>query len=274
MRSPASRHSRTDGSVAGDTKTRPRILVTREDPTPVSQALRLAGGEAVELPLLHTRWLEFELPLDKRLVDYDWIAFTSARALEAMAKRSKDARWGWPPPVRAAAVGDRTAHELQARGWMPACVSDGGGAHGLVACLQAEGVTGKHILFPCSAIADSTFADGMRAAGGFVDVVPVYTTETVWNGDGSKQRTLAARLAAELQRGCVATCASPSAVRALAELAEAAAQSERLRQIPLVVMGPTTARAAAELGLDAFDAGGRSLSAMARKAVEIGRRTL
>ena len=78
---------------------------------------------AVEMPLLRTRWLDFELPLDKRLGDYDWIAFTSARALEAIVQHSKANRWSWPPVIRAAAVGDRTAHELQARGWMPACPS-------------------------------------------------------------------------------------------------------------------------------------------------------
>lgn len=250
----------------------PRVLVTREDPAPVSQALRAAGGEAIEMPLLRTRWLDFELPQDQKLEDYDWVAFTSARALEAVVRRSKSDHWMWPPPVRAAAVGDRTAHELQARGWMPTCVSKRTGAQGLVECLQARGVTGKHILFPCSAIADTTFPEGMRAAGAFVDVVPVYTTESVWNGDPRSMRTLAERLAMEIQRGCIATCASPSAVRALAELAGAADVLERLREKPLVVMGPTTAQAAANLGLRAVDSGGKSLSGMARKAVEVGRR--
>ena len=251
---------------------RPRVLVTREDPSPVSQAVRLAGGEAVELPLLRTCWLDFELPRNQRLEDYDWIAFTSARALEALVNRSRRERWTWPPPVRAAAVGDRTAHELQARGWTPACVSSGSGAQSLVECMRAQGIVGKHILFPCSAIAEPTFPEGMHAAGGFVDAVPVYTTETVWSGDAGKMTSLAERLAAEMQRGCVVTCASPSAVQALAELAAAVQESERLRRTPLVVMGPTTARAAAGLGLHAIDAGGKSLGDMARKAVEIGRR--
>lgn len=226
----------------------------------------------MELPLLRTRWLDFNLPHDHRLEDYDWVAFTSARALQAVLNRSKTERWTWPPQVRAAAVGDRTAHELQARGWMPACVSMGSGARSLVESLQDRGLTGKHILFPCSAIAEPTFPDGMRAAGAFVDVVPVYTTETVWTDDSEKKTMLAKRLAAELHQGCVATCASPSAVRALAELATVVEQAERLRQIPLVVMGPTTARTAADLGFHAIDAGGRSLSSMARKAVDIGRR--
>jgi uroporphyrinogen III methyltransferase/synthase len=155
---------------------------------------------------------------------------------------------------------------------MPACVSKGTGAQSLVECLQERGVTGKHILFPCSAIADTTFPEGMRAAGAFVDVVPVYTTESVWNGDPRSMGRLAEKLAKEIQRGCIATCASPSAVRALAELAGAADVLERLRQRPLVVMGPTTARAATELGLHAVDAGGKSLGGMARKAVEVGRR--
>jgi uroporphyrinogen-III synthase len=246
--------------------------VTREDPVPVSQSVRLAGGEAVEMPLLRTRWLDFELPRKGRLESYDWVAFTSARALQAVVNRSKAERWAWPPRVPAAAVGDRTAHELQARGWMPSCVSTGSGARSLVESLQARGVAGKHILFPCSAIAEPTFAEGIRAAGGLVDVVPVYTTETVWTDDAEKKTALAQQLEAELLRGCVATCASPSAVRALVELAASVEQSERLREMPLVVMGPTTARAAADLRLHAIDAGGKSLSVMARRAVDVGRK--
>jgi len=260
--------------MAAGSADRPRVLVTREDPAPVSQALRLAGGDAVEMPLLRTRWLDFVLPQDQRLEDYDWVAFTSARALEGLVRHAKTLHWPWPPVVRAAAVGDRTAHELQARGWMPTCVSAGTGALGLVESLQAHGVMGKHVLFPCSALAEPTFPEGMRSVGAFVDVVPVYTTETVWTDDAAAMHSLAERLATELHHGCVATCASPSAVRALAELAALVEQSERLRQVPLVVMGPTTARAAADLGLRAIDSGGKSLSAMARKAVEIGHQVL
>jgi uroporphyrinogen-III synthase len=40
----------------------PRVLVTREDPAPLAEAIARAGGEPILLPLLETRWLPFKLP--------------------------------------------------------------------------------------------------------------------------------------------------------------------------------------------------------------------
>ena len=249
----------------------PRVLVTREDPAPISAAVRLVHGEPVELPLLTTRWLAFELPVARTLESYDWIAFTSARALEAIAAKARTAGWSWPPQVAAAAVGDRTAHELQACGWMPECVSEEPSASGLVQALTRRGIVGARILFPCSSLAEPTFPAGVRAAGAMIDVLPVYTTTPVWATRPDDIRHLGQRLAAELARGCVVTCASPSAARALVELAQDAGIYELLRQIPIVVMGSTTAAAVARMGLQPVNAGGRTLAALARRAVEIGR---
>jgi len=249
----------------------PRVLVTREEPEPVSEAVRLVHGEPVELPLLTTRWLAFDLPAGHRLETYDWIAFTSARALEAIATKAHASGWSWPPQAAAAAVGDRTAHELQARGWMPECVSEEPSARGLVDALVRRGVIGARILFPCSRIAEATFPAGMRDAGAMVDVLHVYTTTPIWADQPHEKRRLGQRLATELARGCVVTCASPSAARALVELSQDAGVAEPLRRTPIVVMGPTTAAAVAGLGLLVVDAGGRTLAAMARRAVEIGR---
>jgi uroporphyrinogen III methyltransferase/synthase len=154
---------------------------------------------------------------------------------------------------------------------MPQCISDEASASGLVDCLQARGVSGARVLFPCSAIAEPTFAKGMRDAGARVDVVPVYTTETPWTRSPEEKSALASRIAQALERGCVPTCASPSAARALVEIAQAAQVFERLQRTPVVVIGPTTGRAVDALGLQSVDAGGRSLACLARKAVEIGR---
>jgi len=254
-----------------DEKSAPRVLVTREDPEPVSRAVRLAGGEPVELPLLVTRWLPFAIPGGRSLEEYDWVAFTSARALVALAAKAESERWSWPPRVPAAAVGDRTAHELQARGWMPECVAEEANAHGLVDCLQARGIRGARILFPCSAIAEPTFPDGARAAGAQVDVVHVYTTETVWARSPERKQELARQLARDLEAGCIPTCASPSAAQALAEIAAAAGVMAELQRTTVVVIGATTGRAVQDLGLRFVDAGGKNLALLARKAVEIGR---
>src|SRR5262245_27264754 len=92
----------------------PRVLVTRQEPGPLAEAVARAGGAPIALPLLATRWLSFELPGGRNLDDYDWVAFTSVRALEALSRAAPDRRWSWPPESRSAAVGNRTADELQA----------------------------------------------------------------------------------------------------------------------------------------------------------------
>lgn len=251
---------------------RPRVLVTREDPGPLAEAVVRAGGEPVLLPLLATRWLGFELPEGRTLDDYDWVAFTSVRALEAVAREAAVRRWSWPPASRCAAVGDRTAHELQAQGWMPDCVAAEGTARSLLECLRSHGVFGTRVLFPCSSIAEPSLPEGLRQGGARVDVVPVYTTDTVWNGAPERLPLLARDLTEILARGCVGTCASPSAVRALVDLAFAAGALDALRRTPVAVLGPSTAAAARDAGLQGLEAEGRTLACLARKAVEMGLR--
>jgi uroporphyrinogen-III synthase len=249
---------------------KPRVLVTREDPAPLAEAVALAGGEPIPLQLLATRWLPFELPGGTTLEDYDWVTFTSMRAVEAVVRESERRRWSWPPQSRCAAVGDRTAHELQALGWMPECVAEDGTARGLLACLSAQGVFGARVLFPCSAIAEPTLSEGLTRAGARVEVLHVYTTVTAWAEAPEKLPFLARDLKAALDQGCTVTVASPSAVRALVDLAAAAGSLDALRRSPVAALGPTTGAAARAVGLRCSEANGRSLACLARKAVEIG----
>lgn len=249
----------------------PRVLVTREEPGALADAVARAGGNPVLLPLLVTRWLAFDLPAGRGVEDYDWVAFTSVRALEALARRATAQEWPWPPATRAAAVGDRTAHELQALGWMPECTSESSTAAGLVECLLQHQVFGARILFPCSAVAENTLPEGLRRGGASVDVVPVYTTESAWVQAPEHLPFLAGELTTALRLGCVPTCASPSAVRALVDLASAAGMLDVLRRGPVAVLGPTTATAAREHGLRPVESDGRTLACLARKAVDLGR---
>lgn len=247
----------------------PCVLVTREDPTPLAEAVVIAGGEPILLPLLQTQWLEWSLPDGRELDDYEWVAFTSVRGLEAVARAAESKHWPWPPSARAAAVGDRTACELQAQGWMPDCVASEGNAPSLLEALRTLGVLGAQILIPCSALADPALAEGLRQAGARVDVVFTYTMQPVWTGSPAHMTLLGRDLQAALERGCVVSCASPSAVRALVDLAAAAGILDRLRGTRLAALGPTTAAAARALGLQVEEADGRTLACLARKAVAL-----
>jgi uroporphyrinogen III methyltransferase/synthase len=247
------------------------VLVTREDPGPLAEAVAAAGGEPVLLPLLTTRWLPFELPGGATLDDYDWVTFTSVRGFEAIARAAERGEWGWPPQTRSAAVGDRTADELTAHGWMPECVAPEGTAKSLADCLTSSfPLLGARVLFPCSAIAEPTLPDALRAQGAEVDVLPVYSTVSVWTDAPERLPFLVRELAEALQTGCVVTCASGSAVRALNDLAFAAGLLEGLRVTPVAALGPSTAAVARTLGLLVTESCGRSLACLARKAVELG----
>jgi uroporphyrinogen-III synthase len=249
----------------------PRVLVTREDPGPLAEAIATAGGEPILLPLLSTRWLPFEMPGGRTLDDYDWVTFTSVRGFEAIARAAERLEWAWPPQTRSAAVGDRTADELTAHGWMPECVAPEGTARSLADCLVTSfPLLGARVLFPCSAIAEPTLPEALRAQGAVVEVLPVYTTVTVWADAPERLPFLTRELAEALAGGCVATCASGSAVRALNDLAFAAGLLDGLRLTPIAALGPTTAAVARSLGLPVTEAGGRTLACLARKAVELG----
>jgi uroporphyrinogen-III synthase len=129
---------------------------------------------------------------------------------------------------------------------------------------------GARVLFPCSAIAEPTLPDTLRAQGAQVEVLPVYTTVTVWADAPEKLLFLTRELADALEGGCVAACASGSAVRALNDLAFAAGLLDALRRTSIAALGPATAAAARGLGLAVAEADGRSLACLARKAVELG----
>jgi uroporphyrinogen III methyltransferase/synthase len=249
----------------------PPVLVTREEPGPVVEAIEQSGGRAVILTLLRTRWLPFQLPEDMTLDSYDIVAFTSARALQALDRVTRQREWNWPPASAAAAVGDRTAHELQALGWYPESVAPDASGRSLASTLIRRGVHGKRILFPCSALADAILPDACRSAGAQVDVMPVYTTEPAWTGRPAVQMELQRLLRENLEQGCVITCASPSAVKVLSDLATSGSLDSLLRQTPLVVIGPTTERAARKRSLRTEVSADRSLASMAHKAVEVAR---
>jgi len=91
-----------------------RILVTRrsEQTGSLREALSALGATVVEVPLIAHEPPADPRPLDEalgRLARYDWVAFTSANAVEAVAGRL--ARLGVPlaAGVRLAAVGPSTA---------------------------------------------------------------------------------------------------------------------------------------------------------------------
>jgi len=223
-----------------------RILVTRRPAQSgaLVEALSALGAAVVEVPLIAREPPEDPRPLDEalgRLREYQWLAFTSANAVEAVAERLAALGVPLPATVKIASVGPATAQaiaeQLGGRGVDLQPVSHHR-AGGLVEAFRALEVAGARVLLPVSDRARDTLAAGLGEQGAAVDVLVAYRT--------LRPEGLRARLDQALAGGVdLVILASPSAVEALA-----GALGERARSLPVAVIGPVTEQAARESGLD------------------------
>jgi uroporphyrinogen III methyltransferase / synthase len=157
-----------------------RVVVTRsrEQASVLVSRLRELGADVVEIPTI-----EIVEPADggaalrgaaKRVGAYDWVVFTSARAVERFMPLLRDARS--LAGIDVAAVGSATALALAERGIAADLVPDRFVAEALVEAF-AEGH--GRVLIPQAADARDVLANGLRDKGWEVDVVEAYATRPV-----------------------------------------------------------------------------------------------
>lgn len=189
---------------------------------PFVAALRAAGFGVAHAALTETVDLPAQLPT---LAAVDWLVVTSARTV---------ARLDWAPPLgcRLAAVGRATRAALP-EGVRPDLVPADESGAGLLAELGPLVRPGDVVLLPGSAKSDPALAEGLRAAGAVVRVVPLYDTVTV-----SRPPTELVDAWKDLE--AIVLLASSQA-RALASFAPD-------RTPALIALGRPTARTCAELG--------------------------
>jgi len=224
------------GALAGR-----RFLVTRrpEQSGGLVARLREAGAEVLEVPAIAVAPPADSSGLDAaaaQLERFDWIAFTSANAVQALAQR-RPAPAPWP---RLASVGPATSRAIeQALGRGPDLVPESDfRAEGLAAAFAGRGVAGARVLLPLSDRARDTLETALRAAGADVVRVEAYRTLAPPGAAGS--------LAAAFRRGFdLALFASPSAVENVAALLE-----DKARGLACAVIGPVTEAAARSAGFD------------------------
>jgi uroporphyrinogen III methyltransferase/synthase len=215
-----------------------RVLLTRpaDSAAPWYAALTAAGARVVAYPTTTIAPPPSWAPLDAalgRLADYDWLVFTSATAV-----RFVDERWPRAVDVKTlarpqiAAVGKETQKALGTRGYPVARVPVDQRQEGLVAAFQ-DLAPGARVLFPRAAGGREFFIEALAARGISVDLVSAY-------------ETVALSPLPPLPDFDVAIFASPSALEAFV----AGLGTEPLVGHPIVAIGPTTAAAAARLGLE------------------------
>jgi uroporphyrinogen-III synthase len=224
-----------------------RVLVTRrsDQAGPLVESLSALGATVIEVPLIGRASPEDPAPLEAalaRLDGYDWLAFTSANAVAAVAQRLASRGKTVPAAVRLASVGPATTREIASRfaGRLPDLQpASRHRAEGLAEAFQGQDLAGRRVLLPASDLARDVLAEALRSRGATVDVVVAYRTTMDAGAEAALGRALAA--------GPIdlVTLASPSAVGAFVRAA-----AGRAPDLPVAVMGPVTAEAARAAGLD------------------------
>ena len=138
------------------------------------------------------------------------------------------------------AVGTKTKTVLESSGFSVSAAPTNASAKDLVALLRAQALNGMKILFPKGTIARDTLPEGLRALGAAVEEVVVYQTAipAAVNVEGIQSLLMNHSIDA-------VTFFSPSSIFNFAELIDI----RRLENLVVGVIGPTTAEAAAELGI-------------------------
>ncbi|MFP5277698.1 MAG: uroporphyrinogen-III synthase [Acidobacteriota bacterium] len=219
-----------------------RVLVTRaaHQAGKLSNALRAAGFEPVEVPVLEIRPPLDGGPLDaalRQLNTYDWLILTSANTVRAIAWSSLVDR---SSGLKVAVVGEATAAAARQAGLEVSAVPENFVAESLAELLAGQ-VTGKRILFARAEGARDVIPDMLRDAGATVDAVDAYRNVM--------PETAPELLRKALEQGIdAATFTSSSSVTHLADAARAAGISFPFAGVRAISIGPITSATLRERG--------------------------
>ena len=227
------------------------IVITRppEQAPELASMLEAAGARVTALPAIGIEPVDDPARLDAALAEldtYDWVVLTSVNGVRAVADRLAATGRDWSARGRArfAVIGPATARALEAYGVTPDTMPDEYMAEGILDALG--NVAGQHVLLARADIARRTLADELRVRGADVDEVTAYRT-VVRPVDVDTLRSL-------LDGGSVdaITFTSSSTVHGFLEgirQLDRPAQ-DSLRGIALAAIGPITASALRENGLE------------------------
>ena len=231
-----------------------RIVVTRsrEQAGELVDMLEERGAEAIQAPTIRIAPPEDLAALDRACADagtFDWIVFTSANAVDYFMQRAlaggdvRDLKG-----VRLCAIGPSTAQRLARHGLRVDLVPDEATSDAILDAIRgAGGVTGTRFLLPRADIAREVLADQLRDAGAEVSEVIAYRTllgGSERDGDQDIYRMLLDR-----QVDAV-TFTSASTVKNFAKIYGEEQAADLLRTTVVASIGPVTAEAAQQLGIE------------------------
>ncbi|MEM9083616.1 MAG: uroporphyrinogen-III C-methyltransferase [Planctomycetota bacterium] len=221
-----------------------RVVVTR--PRTASYeligGLRLLGAEVIDAPMIDVRTIDSRTDELVRAIKRrpDWLVCTSRHGVRGLfcnlAHAGLDLRA--LGGVRIAAVGPTTAAEFRARGVEVDLVPKAHRAEGLIQEITASATKDQmRVLFAAGTLARDELRFGLEDAGMMLDEVLVY--ETVLTGPTDRVRSEIENPSRPID---AVVLASPSGAKSWVE-------HSLPKHTCFIAIGPTTARAAEELGL-------------------------
>jgi uroporphyrinogen-III synthase len=232
----------------------PIVANTRDEASdgPLARALKDVGLDSMHCPTI-----AIAPPDDPRpfvgalgtLARFDWIAFTSAHAVDATCRRPEWQRaFGLGILPRIAAVGDASARRLASYGLTTDAVPETPGAGALAEAIgRAAGtLKGARVLWPRGDLAQPALGQALARAGALVTAPIAYRTLPV------QPESLAPFIhALSTKRLAAIAFCSPSSARHLARGLALRDLSSLAGRLLVGSIGPTTSAALHELGLDA-----------------------
>ena len=227
-----------------------RIVVTRprRQAAPLIAALARRGAVPIALPTIRVEPIAETSLLDAALDGarqggFEWIVFTSANAVEIIARRL-DALGIRPEQLAAvnvAAVGRATAAAAVDAGLNLTLVPESATGDALGGDLGRQVRPGARVLYPRSAIGREALPIALKASG--LDVLAIDVYQTLPEPDVDM------RVLDQVRRGEIdmVTFTSPSSVRNFVDLV--GAECAVLNEIPVVCAGPVTGQSAREAGM-------------------------
>jgi uroporphyrinogen III methyltransferase / synthase len=231
-----------------------RIVVTRpkEQAREMVERLEAHGAQAIEAPMIRIAPPDDYGPLDAacaRAGEFDWIVFSSANAVDAFIDRllagPQDLRA--LGGVRLCVVGPSASERLAHHGLKVDLAPSEYRAEAVVRAMTVEGnVHGLKVLLPHADIGREVIGDELRRQGADVTEVIAYQTVVA---DAERDGELDIYHMLLERRIDVVTFTSASAVRNFVRVLGAEPAVDLLRTTIIASIGPVTAEAASQLGL-------------------------
>ena len=228
------------------------VLITRaaDQADSFAKIIKERGGTPVIFPTIEIHPPESLEQLDRAidgLYMYDGVIFTSTNGVKFFFRRlvQRDVTINDVKRKRIFVVGEKTRRAVEEHGVAVAAIPEKFTAADLTKIIDHEDLHGRTFLFPCGSLSPITLADTLKLLGASVDSVIVYQTKRPQQKD-----------VANLQRMLfddqidVITFTSPSTFKNFVMLFSRTELRKLQDHTRIAVIGPATAHAVNEAGLE------------------------